>query len=198
MSASAVSASESVSGPSIEATSAGKIGMWTFLATDAMGFAGLLIATAVLRVHSDDWPDAHERLDLLQAALMTAALVTSSFTMTLAARAARAGRDTARTAWLIATLALGGAFLGGQAAEYRHLVEGASPMGLRADTFAGTFYVITGYHGLHVVVGLLVLVTLLVAGRGRARAIEVAAIFWHFVDLAWIPIFSFVYLMPNT
>jgi cytochrome c oxidase subunit 3 len=200
MSASIASASEPALpvARSIEATSAGKIGMWTFLATDAMGFAGLLIATAVLRVHADDWPDAHERLDLLQAALMTAALVTSSFTMTLAVRAARAGRHGARTAWLVATLALGGGFLGGQAAEYRHLLEGSPPMGLRTDTFSGTFYALTGYHGLHVVAGLLVVVTLLVAGRGRARALEVAAIFWHFVDLAWIPIFSFVYLMPNT
>jgi cytochrome c oxidase subunit 3 len=198
MSASSASVAEPHLPASVEETSAGKIGIWTFLATDAMGFAGLLIATAVLRVHADDWPDAHERLDVLQAALMTAALVTSSFTMTLAARAARAGRDTARTAWLVATLGLGGGFLGGQAAEYRHLLEGARPMGLRTDTFSGTFYAITGYHGLHVVVGLLVLVTLLVAGRGRTRAFEVAAIFWHFVDLAWIPIFSFVYLMPNT
>jgi cytochrome c oxidase subunit 3 len=193
------SAGPASAGPaSIEETSAGKIGMWTFLATDAMGFAALLVSYAVLRVHADDWPDAHERLDILQAALMTAALVTSSFTMTLAARAARAGRDGARTGWLLATLGLGGAFLGGQAAEYGHLLEGARPMGLRTDTFSGTFYALTGYHGLHVLAGLLVLVFLLVAGRGRARAVEVAAIFWHFVDLAWIPIFSFVYLLPNT
>jgi cytochrome c oxidase subunit 3 len=178
--------------------SAGKVGMWTFLATDAMGFAGLLMVYAVLRVHADDWPDPHERLDVLQAALMTAALVTSSFTMTLAVRAARAGRDSARAGWLAATLALGGAFFVGQALEYRHLLEGTRPMGLSTDLFSSTFYAITGYHGLHVVAGLLLILWLLVAGGARGRAVEVVGIFWHFIDLAWIPIFSFVYLLPVT
>jgi heme/copper-type cytochrome/quinol oxidase subunit 3 len=176
--------------------SKGKVGMWIFLATDAMGFAGLLMAYAILRVHADQWPDPQERLAVLQAAVMTALLVTSSFTLTLAVRAARAGRARARLAWHVATIALGAAFLGGQILEYAHLAGGAHPMGLRADTFAGTFYAVTGYHGLHVLTGLAILVGLLVAPRARASSLEVAAIFWHFVDLAWIPIFSFVYLLP--
>jgi cytochrome c oxidase subunit 3 len=179
--------------------SAGKIGMFMFLATDAMGFAGLLVAYAVLRVRADQWPDAHERLAVLQAAAMTAALVTSSCTVTLAARAARAGREGARVGWLLATIALGAAFLGGQAFEYRSLLAGvgAARMGLATDTFAGTFYAVTGYHGLHVLAGLLILVAMLFQRR-NARSLEVAALFWHFVDLAWIPIFSFVYLLPST
>ncbi len=181
-----------------ERAGAGKIGMWMFLATDAMGFAGLLIAYGVLRVHADQWPDAAERLAVLEAALMTAALVTSSFTMTLAVRAARAGREGARATWLATTVLLGAAFLGGQAFEYLHLVAGPRPMVLRTDVFAGTFYALTGYHGLHVLAGVVILAGLLVAGRGHARGLEVAAIFWHFVDLAWIPIFSFVYLLPIT
>ena len=77
---------------SIDAAPAGKIGIWMFLATDAMGFAGLLIAYAILRVHADQWPDAQERLAVPQAAVMTGLLVTSSFTMTLAVRAARGRR----------------------------------------------------------------------------------------------------------
>ena len=180
--------------------SAGKIGMFMFLATDAMGFAGLLVAYAILRVRADQWPDAHERLAVLQAAAMTAALVTSSCTVTLAARAARAGRESARVGWLLATIVLGAAFLGGQALEYQHLLlgEGAARMGLDTDAFAGTFYAVTGYHGLHVLTGLLILVALLFVRRGGARSLEVAALFWHFVDLAWIPIFSLVYLLPST
>jgi cytochrome c oxidase subunit III len=181
-----------------ERAGAGKIGVWMFLATDAMGFAGLLLAYGLLRVRADQWPDAQERLAVLQAALMTAALVTSSFTMTLAVRAARAGREGARAAWLAATVVLGAAFLGGQAFEYLHLAGGPRPMRLGTDVFAGTFYALTGYHGLHVLAGVVILAGLLVAGRGHARALEVAAIFWHFVDLAWIPIFSFVYLLPIT
>jgi heme/copper-type cytochrome/quinol oxidase subunit 3 len=130
------------------------------------------------------------------AAVMTAALVTSSFTMTLAARAARDGRDP--TGWLGATLALGGAFLAIQGLEYHHLLTGPRVMGLSTDTFSGTFYAITGYHGLHVLAGLALVAWLFVAGRSRARAVEVVAIFWHFVDLAWIPIFSLLYLLPVT
>jgi cytochrome c oxidase subunit III len=184
--------------PTVERASAGKVGMWMFLATDAMGFAGLLMAYGILRVHADQWPDAQERLDVLQAALMTAALVTSSFTMTLAVRAARAGREGARAAWLALTVLLGAAFLAGQVNEYRRLTAGPRPMSPATDLFAGTFYAVTGYHGLHVLVGVVILAGLLIAGRGRARALEVASIFWHFVDLAWIPIFSFVYLLPLT
>jgi len=185
-------------GEGLERASAGKIGMWMFLATDAMGFAGLLMVYAVLRVRADQWPDAQERLAVLQAALMTAALVTSSFTMTLAVRAARAGRRKARDAWHATTVVLGAAFLAGQVLEYRHLVTGPAPMGLRTDLFAGTFYAITGYHGLHVLAGVLILAGMLLAPRTRARSLEVAAIFWHFVDLAWIPIFTFVYLLPSS
>jgi heme/copper-type cytochrome/quinol oxidase subunit 3 len=181
-----------------ETPSVGKIGMWIFLATDAMGFAGLLMAYAILRVRADQWPDAQERLAVLQAAVMTGLLVTSSFTMTLAVRAARAGRQSARAVWHAVTIVLGAAFLGGQALEYEHLANGPHAMGLRADTFAGTFYAVTGYHGLHVLAGLVVLVALLLAPRVRARSLEVASIFWHFVDLAWIPIFAFVYLLPTS
>jgi cytochrome c oxidase subunit 3 len=170
---------------SLDRAPAGKVGMWMFLATDAMGFAGLLMAYGILRVHADEWPDAQERLSVLHAAGMTAALVTSSFTVTMALRAARAGRDAARAVWLALTVVLGAAFLAAQAIEYSHLRQGPHPMGLTTDTFASTFYVITGYHGLHVLVGVLIL-------------LAVAAIYWHFVDLAWIPIFSLVYLLPVT
>jgi heme/copper-type cytochrome/quinol oxidase subunit 3 len=176
--------------------SAGKVGMWIFLATDAMGFAGLLMAYAILRVHADQWPDAQERLAVLQGAVMTGLLVTSSFTMTMTVRAARAGRAGARALWHAATLVLGVGFLGGQALEYAHLASGPHGMGLATDAFAGTFYAVTGYHGLHVLVGVGVLVGLFVAPRVRVRSLEVASIFWHFVDLAWIPIFAFVYLLP--
>jgi heme/copper-type cytochrome/quinol oxidase subunit 3 len=178
--------------------SVGKVGMWMFLATDAMGFAGLLMAYAILRVRAFDWPDPAERLIVSQAALMTGALVTSSFTMTLAVRAGRARKETARLVWLAATIVLGLVFLAGQVTEYQHLIAGPHPMGLSKDLFSGTFYAITGYHGLHVVAGLMILIGMLLAGGGRGRSLEVAAIFWHFVDLAWIPIFSLLYLFPVT
>jgi heme/copper-type cytochrome/quinol oxidase subunit 3 len=170
----------------------GTAGMWTFLATDAMGFGGLFIAYAVLRVRAETWPEPRTRLALAPVAAMTFALLLSSLTMTLAVRAER-GR--ARAGWLGATLALGLAFLVGELLEYRHLWTAAVPMRVGGDLFAATFYLLTGYHGLHVLAGV---VCLSAAWLGRAgqRTLEVVALYWHFVDLAWMPIFTFLYLLP--
>jgi cytochrome c oxidase subunit 3 len=175
----------------------GKLGMWVFLVTDAMGFGALWIGYAVLRVRADVWPHPRERLALPAAAALTVVLLASSLTMSLAVLAAGARRARARAAWLGVTLLLGLGFLGGQIFEYHHLATGAQAMGLARDTYASTFYALTGYHGLHVLAAVIYVSALLVRGAGEPRTLEVAALFWHFVDLAWIPIFSFVYLLPT-
>src|SRR4051812_14193482 len=144
-----------------EVTSSGRVGMWMFLGTDAMGFGAMLLAYGVLRVHADAWPDARDRLDIGQTAGMTFALLASSLTMTMAVLAARDGRGRARAAWLAATVALGAAFLGGQAAEYARLLSGPRRMGLTTDAFASTFYALTGFHGAHVLAGVILLGALL-------------------------------------
>jgi cytochrome c oxidase subunit 3 len=167
-------------------------GMWTFLAIDAMGFAGLLFAYGILRVRADIWPDPRSRLALAPAAAVTFALLLSSLTMTLATRAPSVR---ARRGWLLATLALGIAFLAGAGIEYAHLLATASPMGLTSDLFASTFYVVTGFHALHVLAGLIGIGLMLRAKHG-AQATETMALYWHFVDAAWMPIFSFIYLWP--
>ena len=165
----------------------GVTGMWTFLATDAMGFGGLFIAYGILRVRADVWPDPRTRLALAPAVAMTFALLASSLTMTLATRAAGLR---ARRVWLLATLALGIAFLAGVAFEYTHL-----SMGLTSDLFASTFYLLTGFHGLHVLAGV-VGVAFMLRSRFGAQAVETMGLYWHFVDAAWMPIFSLVYLWP--
>jgi heme/copper-type cytochrome/quinol oxidase subunit 3 len=165
--------------------------MWTFLATDAMGFAGLFIAYGVLRVRADAWPDPRAKLELAPAAIMTFALLASSLTVTLAA-AAVARRM--RLAWLAVTLALGIAFLAGAAIEYGHLA-GEAGVGFSSSLGASTFYALTGYHALHVLAGVLVLAFMLRRAVTH-RTLKVAALYWHFVDLAWMPIFTFVYLLP--
>jgi cytochrome c oxidase subunit 3 len=170
----------------------GRTGMWTFLATDAMGFGGLLIAYGVLRVRADVWPAARSRLALAPAAAVTFALLLSSLTMTLATRAPSVR---ARRGWLVATLALGAAFLAGAAVEYAHLLAAPAPMGLTSDLFASTFYVVTGFHGLHVLVGLIG-VAFMLRARYDAQAVETMGLYWHFVDAAWMPIFSLIYLWP--
>jgi heme/copper-type cytochrome/quinol oxidase subunit 3 len=188
-SADAGAASDSThGGGSVSAT-----GMWTFLAADAMGFGGLLAAYGVLRARAaaGAWPDPRSRLALVPAAAMTFALLASSLTMTLAMRAPGIRE---RRRWLLATLALGVAFLAGAAMEYGHLLGGAS-MGLASDLFASTFYVVTGFHGLHVLAGVVGIGFMLRAKHG-AQAIETMGLYWHFVDVAWMPIFSVIYLWP--
>jgi cytochrome c oxidase subunit 3 len=170
----------------------GTTGMWTFLAIDAVGFAGLLVAYGTLRVRADVWPDPRSRLALGPAAAVTFALLLSSLTMTLATRAPSVR---ARRGWLVATLGLGAAFLAGAAIEYAHLLTAASPMGLTSDLFASTFYVVTGFHALHVLAGLVGVGFMLRAKYG-SQAIETMALYWHFVDAAWMPIFTFIYLWP--
>jgi cytochrome c oxidase subunit III len=181
-------------GPTDATGGVGAAGMWTFLATDAMGFGGLLIAYGVLRVRAgvDTWPDPRARLALAPAAAMTFALLLSSLTMTLATRAPTVGR---RRGWVLATRALGVAFLGGGAFEYAHLLGGAPAMGLTADLFASTFYVVTGFHALHVLAGV-VAVSFMLRAKIGAQAMETTALYWHFVDAAWMPIFSIIYLWP--
>jgi heme/copper-type cytochrome/quinol oxidase subunit 3 len=170
----------------------GVTGMWTFLATDAMGFGGLFIAYGMLRVRADAWPDARARLALAPAAAMTFALLASSLTMTLATRA---GALRTRRVWLLATAALGIAFLAGAAIEYAHLLTAPQPMGLSTDLFASTFHVLTGFHGLHVLAGVIGVGFMLRAKFG-AQTVETMGLYWHFVDAAWMPIFTLVYLWP--
>jgi cytochrome c oxidase subunit III len=167
--------------------------MWIFLATDAVGFGALLIAYAWLRVRAASWPDPRDRLALAPAAIMTFVLLGSSLTMALAAGAQRPG---ARRGWLLATLLLGLAFLAGGAIEYAHLMTGARAMGLGTDVYASTFYALTGFHGAHVLAGVAALGSLLARRAGRG-ALVVMGLYWHFVDLAWMPIFTFLYLLPS-
>ena len=170
----------------------GATGMWTFLATDAMGFAGLFFAYGVLRVRADVWPDPRAHLGLGLAAAMTFALLASGLTMTAAAGAASVR---GRLGWLGATIALGLGFLLGGVAEYRRLWAAADPVRLGGDAYAATFYVLTGYHALHVAAGVVALLAVALRGA-RPRSLEVVALYWQFVDLAWMPIFTFLYLMP--
>lgn len=188
-------------GDAFSAPCAGKLGMGIFLVTDAMSFAGLLIAYAMLRVGDATWPIRGAKLDVPLTAASTFILICSSVTMVLASAAAKEKRQRALMAWLTATLAGGLLFLGGQAYEYSHLID--KGMGLASGNFAGTFYVITGFHACHVTAGVIYLLTLLSnAADGRytkpgasASSIEIASLFWHFVDVVWIVVFAAVYLL---
>ncbi len=189
--------------PHFGSASYGKIGMWIFLITDGLGFAGLLIALAVLRAGATQWPPNPEadRLGIPFTAVMTFVLICSSVTMVLALAAAQDGNRKQLLAWLGATVGGGLFFLCGQVFEYRHLMH--EGMTLAADHFAGTFFVITSYHGLHVLTGVIYLAVMLALsvrrplGPAHINLLEIAGLFWHFVDLVWILVFTFVYLIPN-
>jgi heme/copper-type cytochrome/quinol oxidase subunit 3 len=185
------------------AATPGKIGMWVFLVSDAFSFAGLLIAMGILRSRAEPWVrEGEPALAVGFTAALTFLLVSTSLTNVLAWAAAVEGRRRAAAALLAAT-ALGGIlFLVGQYQEWfgiwaPGLVEEGLTFGRSAR--ASTFYVITGYHGLHVLVGVLYILAVLaqyVRGHATAHHVELLGLYWCFVDFVWIFVFSFVYLMP--
>jgi cytochrome c oxidase subunit III len=185
------------------AATPGKIGMWIFLVSDAFSFGGLLIAQAILRAGSQEWVRPGEpELAIPFTAALTFLLISTSFTNVLAWAAAAEGRRRA-AAVLLGVTALGGLlFLVGQFHEWfgiwaPGLMEEGLVFGQSAR--ASTFYVITGFHGVHVLVGVLYILAVLAQyarGHAGAHQIELLGLYWCFVDFVWIFVFSFVYLMP--
>ncbi|MCS7223795.1 MAG: cytochrome c oxidase subunit 3 [Armatimonadetes bacterium] len=195
------------------AVSWGKLMMWLFILSDAFTFGGLLAGYGALRASSPTWPDASkvfalhiggQDFPLLLIAIMTFILICSSGTMALAVHSGYS-RDKKRTVlYLVATILLGLTFLGCQAYEWSKLIgEGYrlwhTPGG--PPQFGACFFTITGFHGSHVLSGVIYLAVIAVrAGRGiydqrgSYEGVENAGLYWHFVDLVWVFIFTFFYL----
>jgi cytochrome c oxidase subunit 3 len=178
-----------------------KLMMWLFLVQDTLTFAGLLSGYGFLRLSQGRWPFQGEIFNLYLVGFMTFVLICSSATMAVAVAAAKSG-DRARTIrYLLLTVAGGLIFLGAQAYEWTHFIgEGArllsNPWGV--PLFSATFFVITGFHGAHVTVGVIyLLITLVREARGRIKpeSVEIAGLYWHFVDLVWVFIFTLLYLL---
>lgn len=191
--------------PQFGKASPSKIGMWLFLGTDAMSFSGLLLAYAVLRA-TKDWPNPIKALGGVElSGLMTFILICSSVTMVLAIDASKQRDKIGIRKWLLATIIGGASFLLIQIYEYGHLIHelgmSFAHYGHGNNLFASTFFSITGFHGLHVFSGVLYLAwmyKLALEGRfdqGDYHLLELAGLFWHFVDLVWILVFTFVYLL---
>jgi heme/copper-type cytochrome/quinol oxidase subunit 3 len=186
---------------SLAAVSTGKIGMWIFLASDAMGFGGLLLAYAMLRVRAAAWPDPEARFDRPLAAALTFALLFSGATMTAVVAMCRSGRWRDARGLLCVTALAGAGFVAGQAVEFEALAR-SRHVGLTADHAAALFYLITGYHGVHVLVGVGTLAVIAArmqadrTPRASLDSVEVASLYWQFVDLVWIVIFIVLYLLP--
>ena len=177
----------------------GKIMMWLFLMSDAMSFAGLLCAYAAVRMSNPLWPVPASILGVPLTALNTFILICSSVTMVKAVSAIQKGDVAGLKKFLALTMLGGSAFLGIQAYEWTHLInEGLT---VQKSLFGATFYVLTGFHGCHVLSGVIYLGFILAAAaQGRYSAqrwgsVEIVGLYWHFVDLIWILVFTFVYLI---
>jgi heme/copper-type cytochrome/quinol oxidase subunit 3 len=180
-----------------------KLGMWVFLASEVMFFTALIGAYIILRfAHPDAWtghPTPNTPLNIPGTAVNTFLLICSSVTMVKAFASAQDGNQRALRTWLVATVLIGATFVGVQVYEYRELLHnGFSPS---AGLFGSTFYTMTGFHGFHVTMGVLcMLFVTWRAFRGKYtatdhRGVEVIGLYWHFVDLVWIILFTIVYLI---
>lgn len=178
-----------------------KLMMWVFIITDGLLFAGLLAGYGFVRLASPNWPNRAEVFHLQMIGFMTFLLISSSATMASAVAAARRREHRAVRRFLLLTIAGGLGFLGMQAYEWTTLIgEGASlssnPWGVAA--FGASFFAITGFHGSHVLTGVLILaIVAWRSARGLATSlgVEVAGLYWHFVDLVWVFIFTLFYLV---
>jgi heme/copper-type cytochrome/quinol oxidase subunit 3 len=169
-----------------------KLGMVLFLASEAVFFTLLIVAYVYLHNRVGSGPSAASSLDPRTTFIYSLFLFASSLTVWLA------GRGRARWLWLLATILLGLVFLAGQALEWARLLGSGTTVS--TDLFGTTFFTLTGFHGLHVTIGLIALMILLALTLGgrlssrRSAALETIAIYWHFVDAVWIVIFAAVYL----
>ena len=188
----------------------GKIAMWMFIAQDGMSFGGLLFAYGILRATAAEWPIPAEVLGINLTAFATFLLICSSLTMVFAVLAAEERNQKNLVKYLGLTILGGIGFLGIQVYEYMHLVH--IGVGFVESSFQGepinslfgtTFYAVTGFHGLHVLSGVIYLICIFkgalqgkyTQGGTSSSPVELVGLFWHFVDLVWILVFTFIYLL---
>jgi heme/copper-type cytochrome/quinol oxidase subunit 3 len=177
-----------------------KLGMWVFLASECM-FFGTLITTYLLYVdRTGVGPGPRDIFDIPFTSVSTFVLLMSSLTMVLAHNAALRHDPRRMRVWLLGTAGLGLVFLGGQVFEFTVFVK--EGLTLTTSAFSSSFYLLTGFHGVHVAVGILLLLSLYTFSKLDRLPIEddtrvdMVALYWHFVDIVWIIIFTFIYLVP--
>ena len=189
-------------------------GMWVFLVTEVMFFGGMFAGYTIYRYrYHEAFTAGSDHLNLLLGGINTAVLILSSFTMAMAVHSAQLNRRRALIVFLVLTMLLGSTFLGIKAVEYSHKFhehllpgpafqfEGADPQ--HAQLFFSFYFAMTGFHALHMVIGVALLgVMTWFAWRGRFSAeynnpIEVSGLYWHFVDIVWIFLFPLLYLVGH-
>jgi heme/copper-type cytochrome/quinol oxidase subunit 3 len=178
-----------------------KLGFWIFLGSETLFFGSLISTYMVYKHESVVGPHPTEILNIPLTSISTFVLLMSSLAVVIALDALQRGLRSRALFWIMAVVVLGSMFLGFQAYEFTHFYhEGLT---LQTNLFGSTFFVLTGFHGVHVTVGVLMLLSLV--GMSFARRlpddpsfpIEMVGLYWHFVDIVWIVIFTVVYLVPT-
>jgi cytochrome c oxidase subunit 3 len=179
-----------------------KIAFWAFIGSECLLFGSLIATYLVYEGKSVSGPTTHEILNIPLTSVSTFDLLMSSLAMVLALAAVQRGDKVWARVWLATTALLGAIFLGFQAFEFTHFVR--EGLGFTTNLFGSSFFTLTGFHGGHVFVGVAWLTTLLVRsfqgklGPEKALNVEIAGLYWHFVDVVWIVIFTVVYLIQTT
>lgn len=182
-------------------TSWGKFMMWVFIVSDSLTFAAIIITYGFMRSVAPEWPAQDEVFSMPLITFMTFALISSSAVMAMAVGAAQQGNKKQAVKFLWLTILGGTIFLGSQAYEWSHFIaEGATLTHNEwgVPQFSAIFFVMTGFHGFHVFTGLvLLLYTAIRANIGKYTGdrVEIAGLYWHFIDVVWVFIFAFFYLL---
>jgi cytochrome c oxidase subunit 3/cytochrome o ubiquinol oxidase subunit 3 len=197
----------SVPVPEHEYTSTGlnsrKMLMWVFLGSECLFFGSLISTYTIYRNHSVNVPATQlppAIFDIPYTSVSSFVLLMSSLTMVLALAALQRGKIQESRVWLAATGLLGSIFVGGQVYEFTGFIERGAT--LQSSLFGTTFFTLTGFHGAHVTVGIIILFSVFLNSlRGKIRqenslVVELAGLYWHFVDIVWVVIFTVVYLLP--
>jgi cytochrome c oxidase subunit 3/cytochrome o ubiquinol oxidase subunit 3 len=189
----------------VHATSTGlsnnKMAMWLFLGSECLLFGGLISTYMLYRGRHSESLGPDQVYDIPFTSVSSFVLLMSSLTMVLAVSSAARKDDRRTSLWLTVTALLGATFVGGQVYEFTSFYR--EGLGFTTSLFSSSFYTLTGFHGVHVSVGIVMLLALTgMIKRGRipgdkAEVVEMVGLYWHFVDIVWIVIFTLVYLIPS-
>lgn len=193
-----------IHGATTHASSAGisnvKLGMWLFLGSECLLFGGLISTYMLYRGRVGQGPTPSQVFDIPFTSVSSFVLLMSSLTMVLAVSSAAKKDDRGTVLWLSVTALLGATFVGGQVYEFT--VFKSEGLGFGTSLFSSSFYTLTGFHGVHVTLGIIMLMALVgilqrseIPGS-KAETVELIGLYWHFVDIVWIVIFTLIYLIP--
>ena len=177
-----------------------KLLMWVFLGSECLLFGGLISTYLIYRSRFADGPAPGDIFDIPFTSVSSFVLLMSSLTMVLSLSSLQRGDYRNTRLWLLTTALLGALFIGGQVYEFTtFLREG---LGYSTSPFSSAFFTLTGFHGVHVSIGIVMLMSLYVSSmrgnlkRESSETLEIVGLYWHFVDVVWIFIFTVIYLVP--